>query len=121
MSRVQKTAARCGRVPTSSRRFISWGILYAGAGAVTGGLTWVLSGGNTKAAQAVWTPSLKGDYWITPAHLKGERPLHFVGKAEEDSPGNEEAAPARKPAGGTRDSSGTPVQEKSKAQGSPAP
>jgi hypothetical protein len=67
-------------------------VLYAGTGAIFGGFAWVLSGGNTATAKAVWEPSLKGDYWITPAHLAGDRPVRFIGKMEE-SPTLEDSAP----------------------------
>ena len=75
-------------------------VVYAGAGAVTGGLAWAVTGGSTKTAYAVWDPSLKGDYWVTPSHLKGERPLQFVGKTqerrfEEESPGTQDQPTAQ--------------------------
>ncbi|MDT7042597.1 hypothetical protein [Candidatus Nitronereus thalassa] len=54
-------------------------IIYAGLGGIIGGATWVLTGGNTEAAQTVWEPSFYGDYVITPDHLTGKRPLRFFG------------------------------------------
>jgi len=54
---------------------------YAVGGGIVGGLTWVLTGGNTEVAKAVWIPSMMGDYIVQPQHLTAEKPLHFVGVA----------------------------------------
>ncbi len=54
-------------------------IVYAGLGAIVGGATWVLTGGDTETAQSVWEPSFYGDYVITPDHLRGKKPLRFFG------------------------------------------
>jgi hypothetical protein len=58
-------------------------VVYAVTGSVVGGFTYVLSGGNTEAAKAVWTSSLHGTYIIRPEHLKGDEPVQFVGRAED--------------------------------------
>ena len=61
-------------------------ILYGGAkfafattGAFFGGITYVFSAGNEKAAKAVWDTSMRGTYVISPRHLKGEEPIRFLG------------------------------------------
>lgn len=54
-------------------------LAFAGIGALTGGLTWIFTGGDVETAQRIWTTSLGGDYIITPAHLAGHRPIRFVG------------------------------------------
>lgn len=54
-------------------------IVYAGLGGVVGGLTWVLTGGDTETAAAIWEPSFYGTYVITPDHLKGNEPVRFFG------------------------------------------
>ena len=56
-------------------------IAYALGGGIVGGLAWVLTGGNTEVAEAVWIPSMTGDYIVRPENLSGEKPLHFFGKA----------------------------------------
>lgn len=48
-------------------------------GGVVGGLTYVFSGGNTEAAKKVWKPTMYGTYVITPEHLKGQKPVRFIG------------------------------------------
>jgi hypothetical protein len=56
---------------------------FAVAGSVVGGLGYAFSGGNTKTAETIWTTSVYGTYILRPAHLRGEEPIHFLGKAEE--------------------------------------
>lgn len=52
---------------------------FALLGGVVGGLTYALSGGNTEAAESVWTTTMYGTYVLTPEHLKGEKPIRFMG------------------------------------------
>lgn len=53
-------------------------------GGITGGFTYALSGGDKKAAKAVWDTSLRGTYVITPDHLKGKRAVRFLGVPQND-------------------------------------
>ena len=55
-------------------------VAYAGLGVVVGGLGWVFSGGDGQVAVDIMQPSFRGDYLIRPAHLRGEEPIHFVGR-----------------------------------------
>ena len=55
-------------------------IVYATLGLVAGGFAWALSGGDGDVMNAVFTPSVRGDYVVTPAHLRGEKPLEFIGR-----------------------------------------
>jgi hypothetical protein len=52
---------------------------FALVGGVIGGFTYVLSGGNMDAAKSVWTTTMYGTYVLTPEHLKGEKPIRFLG------------------------------------------
>jgi hypothetical protein len=54
-------------------------VTYAGLGLVTGGLGYVLSGGNTEVANRIIYPAVGGHYVVTPNHLKGTEPIYFVG------------------------------------------
>lgn len=54
-------------------------VAYSLGGGILGGLAWVATGGHTETAQAIWNPSMKGDYIVQPQHLTGEKPLHFMG------------------------------------------
>ncbi|RPH78181.1 MAG: hypothetical protein EHM80_10870 [Nitrospiraceae bacterium] len=56
---------------------------FAIAGSVVGGLGYAFSGGNSETAQSVWTTSVYGTYILRPAHLRGEEPIHFLGKADD--------------------------------------
>lgn len=53
--------------------YMPFKVVYAGLGAVTGGLAYVLTIGNADVAEAIWSPSLGGTYVVTPAMLRGEQ------------------------------------------------
>ena len=55
-------------------------LLYAGCGLVFGGIAWGLSGGDSDVMMAVVTPAVRGDYVITPAHLRMEQKVEFFGQ-----------------------------------------
>lgn len=57
-------------------------LAFAIGGGIVGGLTYVFSGLNEKAAMPVWETSLYGTYIITPDHLQGNRPIRFLGVAD---------------------------------------
>jgi len=75
---------------------------FALGGAVVGGLGYVFSGGDYDTAKTVWTKSIYGTYIIRPAHLRGEEPVHFLGKADESQ--TEVAPPPDKSKSETPDS-----------------
>ena len=52
---------------------------YAALGGVTGGMGWLLTGGDSEVATRVFRPSMRGTYVLTPDHLTGAEPIHFVG------------------------------------------
>ena len=56
---------------------------FAIAGSVVGGLGYAFSGGNSETAQSVWTTTVYGTYILRPAHLRGEEPIHFLGKPDD--------------------------------------
>ena len=57
--------------------------VFAISGGIVGGLTYVFSGGNENAAKPVWETSMYGTYILTPDHLKGDRPIRFLGVADQ--------------------------------------
>jgi hypothetical protein len=59
-------------------------VTYAALGGIIGGFTYLFSAGDKEAAKAVWTPSLNGTYVLTPDHLKGDKPIRFIGGSEGD-------------------------------------
>jgi len=60
--------------------------VYATLGGFTGGLAYLLTGANYDVAEKIWTPSLGGNYVVTPAHLRNQQTLYFSGTVEEDQP-----------------------------------
>jgi len=87
-------------VVASNLLYVPAKLAYAAAGAVTGTFVLVFAR-DTSVAQQVWTPTLRGDYFVTAAHLRGETPLHFVGSETETPP----LPPRPKPVRRRRDSS----------------
>ena len=58
-------------------------LVYAGLGGLTGGLALGLTGGDVNAAEAIWEPSVYGDYFLTPSMVQGEEPISFAGASSE--------------------------------------
>lgn len=58
---------------------------FAIGGGIVGGLAYAFSGGNENAAKSIWTTSMYGTYLITPDHLRGDRPIRFLGVPETDT------------------------------------
>src|SRR5689334_19330190 len=61
-------------------------VTYAGLGLLTGGLGYVLSGGNADVANNIIYPAVRGNYVVTPSQLKGTEPIYFVGAPFETEP-----------------------------------
>ena len=61
-------------------------LCYAIGGLVIGGLAWGFSGGDNNVAKVVLTPSLLGDYVITPDHLRGKATIEFFGRDPKYAP-----------------------------------
>lgn len=57
-------------------------VAYALLGGLTGGLGFLLTGGNQDVANKIWTPSLRGTYVINPDMLKGKEQVQFVGQPD---------------------------------------
>jgi hypothetical protein len=60
-------------------------VTYAGLGLITGGLGYVLSGGRSDVANNIIYPAVRGNYVVTPSHLKGTEPIYFVGAPPPES------------------------------------
>lgn len=68
---------------------------FAIGGGLVGGLAYVFSGADDKAAKSIWTTSMYGTYFITPDHLRGDKPIRFLGVP--DQPDTTTAQPAPEP------------------------
>jgi hypothetical protein len=55
-------------------------VCYAAMGLTVGGLAWGLTGGDRQVMDPIITASVRGDYVITPAHLRGEQRIEFLGR-----------------------------------------
>ena len=51
-----------------------------------GALTGLLTGGDVRAAYALWVPTTGGTFLLTPAHFDGTRPIEFFGSDYADRP-----------------------------------
>src|SRR5271170_36738 len=72
-------------------------LVYGILGGITGGASYVLTGGNTQAANTIWRSSLGGDYVLTPDMVSGQKPVHFSGPTvtpPETAPSTSLGAPA---------------------------
>ena len=54
-------------------------MVYGILGGITGGASYLLTGGNTQTANTIWRSSLGGDYVLTPDMITGQQPVHFSG------------------------------------------
>ncbi|HEV2174977.1 MAG TPA: hypothetical protein VGR71_15495 [Nitrospira sp.] len=72
-------------------------VAFAIGGGIVGGLAYAFSGGNENAARSIWTTSLYGTYLITPDHLRGDRPIRFLGVAEPDTAAAQVTPPVTEP------------------------
>jgi hypothetical protein len=72
-------------------------VVYGILGGITGGASYLLTGGNTQTANTIWRSSLGGDYVLTPDMVEGQKPIHFSGPTTttaEPVPSTSMAAPA---------------------------
>jgi len=82
-ARAQGGANEAGLGAASALTSLVYGpvkIVYSVLGVVFGGFAYGLSGGDSGVMRAVVTPAIRGDYVVTPAHLRGEQQLEFVGR-----------------------------------------
>src|SRR5271155_5231211 len=61
-------------------------LTYAVVGGLVGGGTWLVTAGNTQAANTVWRSSLGGDYVLTPQMVAGQQPINFSGPTNTPPP-----------------------------------
>jgi hypothetical protein len=54
-------------------------VVYGIVGGITGGASYLVTGGNTQTANTIWRSSLGGDYVLTPDMVTGQKPIHFSG------------------------------------------
>ncbi|HJT22884.1 MAG TPA: hypothetical protein VJ746_20595 [Nitrospira sp.] len=82
----------------SSILYFPFKAVFAIGGGIVGGLAYAFSGGNTEAAKSIWTTSMYGTYIITPEHLRGDKPIRFLGVADNADMPAQTPPPATEPA-----------------------
>lgn len=55
-------------------------------GLAAGGIVGIVTGGDERAAYAVWVPVASGTWFVTPDHVDGSRPIEFFGSDYADRP-----------------------------------
>ena len=83
---MRVSARDAGREAALAGASVAANILYTPAKAVlalggllAGGVTFLATGMNARAAYAIWVPTVSGTYFITPARLDGRRSFELGG------------------------------------------
>ena len=69
-------------------------IAYAAGGSIVAGLGYVVSGGDKDVVDPILNASVRGDYWLTPEQIRGDKPIEFVGRSPENQALRDATAPA---------------------------
>ena len=56
--------------------------IYSVGGHLIGGTAYLLTGGNKETSRKIFDDAVKGDYFVLPSHLKGDKKLKFYGGSE---------------------------------------
>jgi hypothetical protein len=59
--------------------YIPCKMIYAIAGSIVGGGTYLVTAGNSQASNTVFRSALGGDYVLTPQMIAGQQPINFSG------------------------------------------
>jgi hypothetical protein len=60
--------------------------VMAFVGLVTGGFVGFATGGDERAAYAIWVPTASGTWFVTPDQVDGSKPIEFFGSDYSDKP-----------------------------------
>ncbi len=61
-------------------------VVTAVGGLAVGAMTGLLTGGDERAAYAIWVPAASGTYFLTAYNLEGREPIEFFGSDYADTP-----------------------------------
>lgn len=56
--------------------------VHAGVGGIVGGLGWLVTGGNPKAANGIFDHTIYSSWYVTPEMLEGREELYFFGSPD---------------------------------------
>ena len=54
--------------------------VFAAGGALTSGVSYVVTLGRPEPTDMIWNTTMGGDYVMTPKMIEGDQPIHFAGK-----------------------------------------
>lgn len=76
-------------------------LVYAAAGGVVAGAAYAVSGGDMDVVNPIVAAAVRGDYVIEEAHLRGQKPIEFVGRLEAHEQARDVASRPPESTGGT--------------------
>ena len=79
-------AGRAIAAATLSVFYIPAKAVMAFFGLVAGGFVGIVTGGDERAAYAIWVPTASGTWFFTPAQVEGSKPIEFFGSDYADTP-----------------------------------
>ena len=79
-------AGRAIAAATLSAFYLPVKAVMAVLGLATGGIVGIVTGGNERAAYAIWVPTASGTWFFTPAMVEGSKPIEFFGSDYADTP-----------------------------------
>jgi hypothetical protein len=62
----------------SNALYVPAKVIFAGVGALTSGLAYIVTFGDRKVSEDIWDSSVYGDYVLTPSMIEGHEPVQFV-------------------------------------------
>jgi len=86
-SRLEDLAAEGGlgiAAATATALYAPIKVFIGGAGIMTAGAAWALTGGDRALAMTIAERTVGGDWLVTQAHLRGERDFDVLGPSERD-------------------------------------
>jgi len=54
-------------------------VVFAVLGAVTSGVTYLVTLGSSEPTDSIWNSSVRGNYVVTPRMIEGKQTIHFAG------------------------------------------
>jgi len=69
-------------------------IAYAAGGSIVAGLGYVVSGGDKQVVDPIVNAAVRGDYWLTPEQIRGDKPIEFIGRSPEQQALRDATAPS---------------------------
>jgi hypothetical protein len=65
--------------------------VFAAGGALTSGVSYVVTLGRSEPTGTIWSTTTGGDYVMTPSMIEGREPIHFAGATHDTRASNAQA------------------------------